>query len=230
MAENDARIVAAAEVGSLTAGLGDRWSDLDLTFGVDPGSTIQTVLEDWTREMRSSFGASVLFDLPQLSTIYRVFLLPGNLQVDLSFTPAADFGPLGPKWRTLFGETVERAPLPPVDPHELFGYAVHGVLRARICIERGKPWAAEYWMSEARDLSLSLAALRLGLPPKYARGFDDLPASVVDGLERALPASIERQELLRALRHTIDLLSQEAGELMTPALAEQIAHLKDEEL
>lgn len=36
LAESDARVVAAAEVGSQAgASGGDRWSDLDLTFGVD---------------------------------------------------------------------------------------------------------------------------------------------------------------------------------------------------
>lgn len=39
--------------------------------------------------------------------VYRVFLLPGWLEVDIGFTPAAQFGPRGPQWRTLFGQPVQ---------------------------------------------------------------------------------------------------------------------------
>jgi hypothetical protein len=35
LARNDARVVAGAAVGSSALGGGDRWSDLDLTFGVE---------------------------------------------------------------------------------------------------------------------------------------------------------------------------------------------------
>jgi hypothetical protein len=92
LAEADPRVVAAAEVGSLTTGAGDRWSDLDLTFGVEDGVAIDEVLEDFTRELVDGHEAVQLFDLPFESTIYRVFLLPGSLQFDLSFTPASEFG------------------------------------------------------------------------------------------------------------------------------------------
>ena len=36
VAHSDDRIVAGAVVGSLATDEGDRWSDLDLTFGVTP--------------------------------------------------------------------------------------------------------------------------------------------------------------------------------------------------
>src|ERR671937_761074 len=45
LAESDPRVVAGAAVGSLT-GQGDRWSDLDLTFGVE--GSVENVLEEWT--------------------------------------------------------------------------------------------------------------------------------------------------------------------------------------
>jgi hypothetical protein len=46
LAESDARVVAGAVVGSLALGEGDRWSDLDLTFAVADGVSLQEVLED----------------------------------------------------------------------------------------------------------------------------------------------------------------------------------------
>src|SRR5215472_7348420 len=85
----DPRIVAGAVVGSLALREGDRWSDLDLTFAVAESSPVLEVLRDWTRILADEFRAVVLFDLPAGASIYRVFLLPGCLQFDLSFTPAS---------------------------------------------------------------------------------------------------------------------------------------------
>jgi len=46
LARNDPRVVAGALLASLTQG-GDRWSDLDLTFGVD--GDVAPVPADFTR-------------------------------------------------------------------------------------------------------------------------------------------------------------------------------------
>jgi predicted nucleotidyltransferase len=91
-AEADPRIVAAAVVGAEAAGRVDRWSDLDLTFGVAEGTAVDEVLDEWTRELGAQLDAVHLFDVHVGPTVYRVFLLPGILQLDLSFTPAARFG------------------------------------------------------------------------------------------------------------------------------------------
>ena len=87
LAASDARVVAGAVVGSLALSEGDRWSDLDLTFAVAEDAPLPDVLEDWTRDLVKEFDAVHLFDLPSGASIYRVFLLPGCLQFDLSFTP-----------------------------------------------------------------------------------------------------------------------------------------------
>ena len=50
-ARGDTRILAAAEVGSLAVGEGDRWSDLDLTLAVAEDASVPEVLEDWTRAL-----------------------------------------------------------------------------------------------------------------------------------------------------------------------------------
>ena len=52
----------------------------------------------------------------------------------------------------------------------------------RSCIERHRPWQAEYWISGIRDQTLALACLRLGEPAHYAKGADALPAAVRGGL------------------------------------------------
>lgn len=213
MAQGDARVVAGAVVGSLALSEGDRWSDLDLTFAVADGTPITDVLRDWTQALATEFDAVTLFDLPSESSIYRVFLLPGCLQFDLSFTPTSAFGARGPTFRLLFGSAVERAYTSEPDAHELFGYAVHHALRARFCIERGRFWQAEYWVSGVRDYALSLACRRRGLPARNGRGFDALPADVRDPFAEALVRSLGRGELLRALTVAINALLRETEQV-----------------
>jgi hypothetical protein len=212
IADTDARIVAGAEIGALATG-GDRWSDLDLTFGVADGASVDAVLADWTTAVTDEFAAAHLFDLPFQTTIYRVFLLPGNLQVDLSFTPESAFGARGPKFKLLFGTTVERDPVPPASAQHLFGLGVHHAVRARICIERGRFWQAEYWISALRDEALALACRRRELEGSYGRGFDELPAATLALASTALVGSLEQKDLVRALRDAVDLLLQEADEV-----------------
>ena len=212
LAASDPRVVAGAVVGSLALHEGDRWSDLDLTFAVVDDVPVLEILDDWTRTLADEFQAVTLFDLPAGASLYRVFLLPGCLQFDLSFTPAAAFGATGPKFRLLFGEAVPKPHTPPPSPRELFGYAVHHALRARFCIERGRVWQAEYWLSEARDYALHLACLRRGLPARQGRGFDDLPADVLETFQHALARSLDPAELLRALGDAITGLLRETAQ------------------
>ena len=211
LADADERVVAGAVVGSLAEGPGDRWSDLDLTFAVADGVEVTDVLADWTLTLVDELDAVHLFDLPHGASIYRVFLLPGCLQLDLSFTPAAAFGAAGPRFRLLFGRAVDKPHVQPPDPHELFGYAAHHALRARFSLERGRYWQAEYWLSGVRDSALSLACRARGLPAHEGRGFDDLPADVRERFAEAIATSLERNELLRALGCAIDGLLHEAG-------------------
>jgi hypothetical protein len=213
LASSDTRVVAGAVVGSLALSEGDRWSDLDLTFAVADNIPVFDVLENWTRNLVKEFDAAHLFDLPSEASIYRVFLLPGCLQFDLSFTPASKFGATGPKFRLLFGSSVEKPYAEPPSAQELFGYAVHHALRARFCIERGRYWQAEYWISGVRDNALGLACRRRSLPPSHGRGYDELPAGVRDFFKGALVASLERDELLRALGIAIEGLLRETDEV-----------------
>jgi hypothetical protein len=211
-AEADHRIVAAAAVGSSAQG-GDRWSDVDLSFGVTDGESVDAVLADWTHAMVEEFSATVLFDLPHRASIYRVFLLPGVLQVDLSFTPACEFGALGPRFQLLFGTASEHQPpssSPPDD--EVIGLAIHHAVRARFCIERGRPWGAEYWIHALRDEMLGLECRRRGLPGTHGRGFDALPPEVLTPWREALVREIEGDALLRALDAAVRCLLRDAGE------------------
>lgn len=224
-ASSDPRIVAAAAVGS-SAAQGDRWSDLDLTFGIAQSSSVDEVLSDWTAVLADRFSAAVLFDLPVRTTIYRVFLLPGALQVDLSFTPARDFGPTGPRFQLLFGEARKLSSAATPSAKHMFGLGVHHVVRAHICIERGNVWQAEYWIHSARDEVLSLACLRHGLPVREGRGFDALPTEIQELLAAALIGELSPDALWRGIVAVAAALLYEADYIpdldarMTPILQE----------
>jgi hypothetical protein len=215
-AHEDERVVAAAAIGASAAG-GDRWSDLDLTFGVAQGSAIADVLADWTRLMEGELDAAILFDLPFLSSIYRVFLLPGKLQVDLSFTPADQFGALGPRFHLLFGEVVERQHPQPPPPEYRAGLAVHHLVRAHICIERGRLWQAEYWIHSLRDEGLALACRRHGLEPSQARGVDALPPEELAVWEGTLVGAMRPEALRHALAAATGGFLREGAEYLTDA-------------
>jgi hypothetical protein len=188
---------------------------------------VTEVLEAWSATLVDELDATALFDLPSGPIIYRVFLFPNSLELDLSFSPAAEFGAGGPKFRLLFGEAVDLSDGPPTSADELFGYAVHHALHARACIERGRNWQAEYWISAVRDHALTLACLARGLEGTYGRDFDRLPADVLAPAEDALARSLEPGELRRALVSAIAALLHESIEVgqMAGKLESQLREL-----
>ena len=205
LAEEDERVVAGAAVGSLAVGGGDRFSDLDLTFGIAGHVPVADVINDWTRTLVDELDAVHLADLERDPTTYRVFLLPGALQFDLSMTPAAEFGPAGPRFRLLFGETTtgESEVFAPPVARDLFGWGVIYALHARACIERGRVWQAEHYVGAVRDHALSLACLHQGLPAVQARGYDDLSAETLARFEAAHVGVLEPGALRAALAASV---------------------------
>jgi hypothetical protein len=225
LAEGDERVVAGAAVGSLAVDSGDRFSDLDLTFGIDDRVPVADVLDDWTRTLVDELDAVHLADLERGPTTYRVFLLPDALQFDLSMTSAAQFRPAGPRFRLLFGETAAgdtEAPKPPV-PGELFGWGVIYALHARACIERGRVWQAEHYVGAVRDHALTLACLRQGRPAVQARGHDDLSADTLARFDDAHVGAVEPDALRRALAASVSALVHEGVEARLPD-ANTVAH------
>ena len=241
LAEHDARVVAGAAVGSLAVGTGDRFSDVDLTFGIADPTPVAEVRDDWTRVLGEELDAIHLADLERGPTSYRVFLLPGALQLDLSMTPAAQFRAAGPRFRLLFGETAAgkaEAPTPsaaadlfiptPARAWDLFGWGVIYALHARACIERGRVWQAEHYVGAVRDHALSLACLRHGLPAVQARGYDDLPAETLRRFAQAHVGAAEPAALRAALTAAARALVREGADTRLPhadAVAARLAEL-----
>ena len=203
-ARTDPRIVAAAVTGSAAIDAADEWSDIDLYFGVDDGIDGAVVVDDWTVHLVPVHH----FDIGVPDRSWRVFLLPSGIEVDLGFTSARNFAAHSPRFRLVFGEhTVDDAPSEPDARYEL-GLGWHHVLHARACIARGKPWQAVWLVNGIRDHTVTLACLRLGLDPWFARGADELPLDLVD----TLPRSADAAELTRALSAAREHYLTEVGE------------------
>jgi hypothetical protein len=231
LAQADERVVAGAAIGSLALGIGDRFSDLDLTFGVLDGVPVAEVLDDWTRTLAADREAVQLTDLERAPTVYRVFLLPDGLQFDLSMTPAERFRPAGPRWRTLFGEAAEgETRTTPPDPHDLFGWGVICALHSRSSIERGRSWQAEHYVGAVRDHALALACLREGLPAVQARGYDDLSAETLARFAGTRVPTLDAATLRTALAASLRALLREGEDARlphAPVVAERLADLQE---
>jgi len=240
LAEEDERVLAGAAVGSLAVGTGDRFSDLDLTFGIVDGVPVAQVLDAWTRTLSEELHAIELADLTAGPTSYRVFLLPDALQFDLSMTPATEFRPAGPRFQLLFGETAADEPeasapvagrlsIPtPAVAGDIFGWGVIYALHARACIERGRVWQAEHYVDAVRDHALSLACLSRGLPAAQARGYDDLSPETLTAFDRTHVGSPEPDVMRRALGASVLALLNEGREADLPhvdLVAERLVEL-----
>jgi hypothetical protein len=239
LAHEDERVVAGAAVGSLAVDGGDRFSDLDLTFGIAEQARVADVLADWTQTLIDELAAVQLAELDRGPTTYRVFLLPDLLQLDLSMTPAAQFRAAGPRFRLLFGETAaggSEASVPsvagdlflptPAVAGDIFGWGVIYAVYARTCIERGRVWQAEHYVGAVRDHALSLACLRQGLPAVQARGYDELSSETLARLHDAHVGTVEPGALRAALAGSVLALVHEGEEARLPhadVIAERLA-------
>ena len=241
LGEEDERVIAGAVVGSLAVDGGDRFSDVDLTFGIANHVRVADVLDDWTRLLIDELGAVQLAELERGPTTYCVFLLPEALQLDLSMTLTAQFLPAGPRFRLVFGETAAdepEAPAPPVPgalfistpavAGDIFGWGVIYALHARACIERGRVWQAEHYVGAVCDHALALACLREGVTAVQARGYDDLSAETLARFEDALVGALKPGALRKALAASVLALMREGAEARLPdaqVVAERLAEL-----
>ena len=241
LGREDERVIAGAVVGSLAVDSGDRFSDVDLTFGIADHVQVADVLADWTRSLIDELDAVPLIDLQRGPTTYRVFLLRDTLQLDLSMTPASQFSPAGPRFRLVFGETADdpEAATPsvvgdlfistPAVPGDIFGWGVIYALHSRACIERGRVRQAEHYIGAVRDHALALACLREGVTPVQARGYDDLSAEALARSEDAHVGALEPAALRAALAAAVVTLTREGAEARLPhaqVVADRLAELR----
>jgi len=209
LAASDQRIGGAAITGSAASDREDRWSDIDLAFGVSNADDVAAVLLDWTDLVYKQHRALHHLDVKAGAWTYRVFLLPSTLQVDLAFVPATEFRALAPTFRLVLGEAKEPAHFPPPSADSVIGSGWLYALHARSSIARGKLWQAEYMISGVRDNALVLACIRHGLAVTHARGIDQLPKEVTAKFEGSLVRQLSTAELSRALAVVVRALLSE---------------------
>jgi hypothetical protein len=200
LAQSDPRITGGALVGSGAHDALDRWSDLDMTFGVVSGVEPSTVLTDHTERLASELDIVTHFDVHRGRAIYRVILFANGLELDLSVAPQDEFGQLGPSFRLLFGEAIERPDLPTPSPRDAVGWGWHHILHANSAIHRGRCWQAVFWINGLRDHVLTLVLMRHGLPAAQARGAHELSVGEAARFDDTLARSIAPDELSRALQ------------------------------
>lgn len=208
-AANDRRISGAAITGSGAEEREDRWSDIDLAFGIVDGVQVADVLSDWTARLYDQHGALHHLDVRSGAWIYRVFLLPGTLQVDLAFVAAAEFRALAPTFRLVSGKANEPQHVPPPATADIIGFGWLYAVHARTSIARRSVWQAEHMISGVRDNALALACLRHGLSAVHGRGIDQLPSAVTAAFEGSLVRTLDVAELSRAFRVAVQGLLAE---------------------
>src|SRR5215218_1417657 len=195
-----------ALTGSASIDAEDRWSDIDLAFGVATDANRGALIAEWTERMYQAHDAVHHMDVMAGAALFRVFLLRNTLQVDLAFWPESEFGAIASTFRLVSGKARERPAFPGPSAEPLIGMAWLHALHARTCIERGKVWQAEYMISGVRDHVLALACVRHGVPAVQGRGMDSLPAEVTAPVTAALVRSLDEAELRRAFASACELL------------------------
>lgn len=212
VAGSDPGITGAALTGSSAAGGEDRWSDIDLALAIADEADFGQAIADWTDRMYREHGAIHHVDVTRGGTVYRVFLLASTLQVDLAFSPAAEFGAIAPTFRLLFGTALAQPAASAPDAAQLIGLGWLYALHARSSIARGRVWQAEYFVSGIRDHVLALACLRHGEPAVEGRGIDRLPPEVTTAAAGALVCSLDLAEIRRAFGVASEALLLEIAE------------------
>ena len=149
--------------------------------------------------MQTEFRATHLLDMTSGNALYRVFLLPGSLQVDLGFSPSHDFRSVGPSFRLVFGIAAPPLEVPPPPVRQLIGMGTLYLIHAHVSIQRQKVWQAEYFIRGLRDYTFVLACRRLGKETSYGRGYESLPDGFLDQFRAFLPGSMDDPELKRVL-------------------------------
>jgi predicted nucleotidyltransferase len=224
LAKDDPRVTAGALTGSAAVDAEDEWSDIDVAFGIKEGTGLGELLDDWTEQFKRDLDLIHHWDVSAGPSIYRVFLLPGGLEIDIGVSPEREFGARGPRFRALFGTPVHIEASAPPDRSQIVGLGWHHIFHARSSIERGTPWKAEHWLSAVREQTFALACLRLGEESFHARGIDRLPDDVKRPLEETLIGSLDPTEMRRALAAATTCFLREV-EMVEPALCAKLRPL-----
>ena len=220
----DPSVEGVLVVGSL-AEEPDRWSDIDLAAVVTDDADCDAVAADWVRRLYEALPVLHHFETAFGDNRVRGFLLANLLELDIAFTPAAQFSVWGPaaslfdrsgRIEAAIGAPAEWEPNPPDWASEA-GFAWHDVLHSCTALRRGRPWQALWYAQRVRNRTLGLDQERRGFYAEFQDYADDLPPEELVPLEATLVDSLDPDTLLRAIELTtkafIAELSRGAPEL-----------------
>jgi len=222
-AQADPRVIAAAIMGSGADGREDPWSDIDLALRLGPAVDLRTVADDWTKQIGAHLGTVAHVDVWARGALYRVFVLPDTLQVDVSFWPDEDFAAHGPRFRLVFGDANEPATpsTTTTADDDTVGMAWLHAIHVRSSLARGRVLQALYFLNAVREYVVQLACRRHGLPAHEGRGVDDLPPDLTKHLAETIPGSLELDRLRDAFSRLSALLVREVR-YVDPAVADRL--------
>ena len=174
---------------------------------VGEGEDCEAVAGDWIERMYRELPVAHHYRTAFGTTVVPGFLLENGLEVDLAFTPSAEFSVWAPV-RVAFDRTgvATRAAetpeswSPTPDWSGEAGFAWHDVLHACVAANRGKPWRSLYYLQRVRNRTLVLASERHGFDSDEFTHVDELPATDRDPLLGSLVSDLERTSLLRRHR------------------------------
>ena len=191
------------------------WSDIDFAVRLRSDADPLTVADSWTGLIVQREEPAGRMDMWSSGALYRVFLFPDTLQLDVSFWPDDKFAAHGPHFQLLFGEANEPVVPPRPAPEPLISMAWLYALHARSSLARGRAWQALYMINGMRDQVVQLLCLRHDLPVAQGRGVDDLPTAVTELLRPAHPRSVAPADLRHAFAAITAVL---IGEIQTADL------------
>lgn len=210
MGLSDDRIIGGALVGSSANDTKDKWSDLDITFGLKKEIDPRFVLDEWISILNKEYTIVHYFDVHRSLGIYRVMLFPNGLEVDLSMVPEEEYGPKSSDFKLIFGRIGEnKNNLKSHSVEELFGWGWHHILHANSAIHRKKFGQAEFWINNLRNYVFELQCIRFGLPAVHGRGIHLLPKHFNKAMQYTLIKSLSSSELKRSLHLTTKIFLSE---------------------
>lgn len=220
----DGRIAGAVLVGSGSFGFKDRHSDIDLAVLVGDEGKLDEVYADWWGRVHAVFPVIDAFkERPR--RLYG-FLLDRYLELDIGFQGPSGLYERKPEWRVLFDKRgtipslMKQRPKPAEDQAAAHDKRMrdswYHVLHCVNSIQRGQPLRAGFFLAFLRDEVILMAGLNRGLRTdarSYFADADKLPEDVRTRVYDCYPASMEPNELLRALRAVVGVYYEEAAQL-----------------
>jgi hypothetical protein len=218
----DERVAGVVIAGSGAFGFRDKLSDIDICVVVLCEDNRVAVYEDWRERVRESFSILHLCETSNPIVRSAFLLLAGFLGVDAFFVSLDNLHARRARWRVAWDRTEkvneimlrtwENRKRPDVSDQyvERLDYVWHRIIPCVVAVKRGWLLEALDHLATLRTQATDLAFLSEGVEERHHRQMGQLPAAFLSRLEKSLPRSLDPEEILRALRITMDCFFEPA--------------------